>query len=144
MLSVRPSPLFKSRKTKQQKTMLATGVTMGLGEWIIGDTCLVKSTNFASCIFDQIYVILRKKYYNRYLLKRYKRLSFKTNICSHYQNESFLYRELFKFNFYSYTNALWTMMIWFTSYWRHTFCPNVQSLFPVLFKAEGLMLIREP
>ena len=39
--SVRPSPLFKSRKTKQQKTMFATGVTVGLAEWIIDDTCLV-------------------------------------------------------------------------------------------------------
>ena len=39
--SVRPSPLFKSRKTKQQKTMLATVVTMGFAEWIIDDTCLV-------------------------------------------------------------------------------------------------------
>ena len=39
--SVRPSPLFKCRKTKQQKTMFATGVTMGLAEWIIDDTCLV-------------------------------------------------------------------------------------------------------
>ena len=38
---VRPSPLFKSRKTKQQKTIFATGVTMGLAEWIIDDTCLV-------------------------------------------------------------------------------------------------------
>ena len=38
---VRPSPLFKSRKTKQQKTMFATGVTLGLAEWIIDDTCLV-------------------------------------------------------------------------------------------------------
>ena len=37
---VRKSPLFKSRKTKQQKTM-ATGVTMGLAEWIIDDTCLL-------------------------------------------------------------------------------------------------------
>ena len=41
-LSVRPSPLFKSRKTKLQKTMFTTGVTMGLAEWIIDDTCLVK------------------------------------------------------------------------------------------------------
>ena len=41
MLSVRPSPLFKSSKTKQQKTMFATAVTMGLAEWIIDDTCLV-------------------------------------------------------------------------------------------------------
>ena len=32
---VHPSPLFKSRKTKQQKTMFVTGVTMGLAEWII-------------------------------------------------------------------------------------------------------------
>ena len=38
---VRPSPLFKSSKTKQQKTMFATGVTMGLAGWIIDDTCLV-------------------------------------------------------------------------------------------------------
>ena len=35
---VRMSPLFKSRKTKQQKTMFATGVTMGLAKWIIDDT----------------------------------------------------------------------------------------------------------
>ena len=34
-------PLFKSRKTKQQKTMFATGVTMDPAEWIIDDTCLV-------------------------------------------------------------------------------------------------------
>ena len=39
--SVRPSLLFKSRKTKQQKTMFATSLTMGLAEWIIDDTCLV-------------------------------------------------------------------------------------------------------
>ena len=39
--SVCPSPLFKSSKTKQQKTMFATGVTVGLTEWIIDDTCLV-------------------------------------------------------------------------------------------------------
>ena len=38
---VRPSLLFKSRKTKQQKTMFTTGLTMGLAEWIIDDTCLV-------------------------------------------------------------------------------------------------------
>ena len=44
---VRPSPLFKSRKTKQQKTMFATGVTMGLAEWIIDDTCLL------SCCFER-------------------------------------------------------------------------------------------
>ena len=37
---VRQSPIFKSRKTKQQKTMFVTGVTMGLAEWIIDDTCL--------------------------------------------------------------------------------------------------------
>ena len=37
---VRPSPLFKSRKTKQRRTMFAIGVTMGLAEWIIDDTCL--------------------------------------------------------------------------------------------------------
>ena len=36
-----PSQLFKSSKTKQQKTMFATGVTVGLAEWIIDDTCLV-------------------------------------------------------------------------------------------------------
>ena len=38
---VRPSPRFKSRKTKQQKTMFATSLTMGLAEWIIDHTCLV-------------------------------------------------------------------------------------------------------
>ena len=37
-LSVRPSTLFKSSKTKN--TMFATGVTVGLAEWIIDDTCL--------------------------------------------------------------------------------------------------------
>ena len=30
-----------SRKTKQQKTILANGLTMGLAEWFIDDTCLV-------------------------------------------------------------------------------------------------------
>ena len=51
---VRPSPLFKSRKTKQQKTMFATGVTMGLAEWIIDDTCLVFSFiwKFKQVLFD--------------------------------------------------------------------------------------------
>ena len=39
--SVRPSPLFNSSKTKQQKTMIATGETVDLAEWIIDDTCLV-------------------------------------------------------------------------------------------------------
>ena len=39
--SVRPSPLFKSSTTKQQKIMVATGETVGLAEWIIDDTCLV-------------------------------------------------------------------------------------------------------
>ena len=38
---VRPSPLFKSSKTKQQKTMVAAGETVCLAEWIIDDTCLV-------------------------------------------------------------------------------------------------------
>ena len=37
---VRPSPLLKSSKTKQQKTMVATGETVGLAVWIIDDTCL--------------------------------------------------------------------------------------------------------
>ena len=37
---VRTSPLFKSRKRKQQKAMLASGVTMGLTGWIIDDACL--------------------------------------------------------------------------------------------------------
>ena len=41
MLSVRPSPLFKCSKTKQQTTMVATGETVGLAEWIIDDTCFV-------------------------------------------------------------------------------------------------------
>ena len=40
--SIRPSPLFKSRKTKQQKTMFATVVTMALAEWIIDDTGIVR------------------------------------------------------------------------------------------------------
>ena len=31
-------PLFIARKTKQQKTMFATGLTMGLAEWINDDT----------------------------------------------------------------------------------------------------------
>ena len=38
---VRPSPLYKSSKTKRQKTMFATGETVGLAEWIIDDTCVV-------------------------------------------------------------------------------------------------------
>ena len=49
MLSVRtsvcPSPLFKSSQTKQQTTMVATGETVGLAEWIIDDTCLCKLYN---------------------------------------------------------------------------------------------------
>ena len=48
--SVRPSPLFKSRKTKQQKTVFTTVVTMGLAEWIIDDTCLV------SFVMDHIHL----------------------------------------------------------------------------------------
>ena len=47
--SVRP---FKSRKTKQQKTMFATGATMGLAEWIIDDTYLVEN------ISDQFSVLV--------------------------------------------------------------------------------------
>ena len=39
--SIRPSPLFKSSKSKQKKTMVATGVSVSLAEWIIDDTCLV-------------------------------------------------------------------------------------------------------
>ena len=39
--SVRPSPLFKSSTTKQQKIMVATFETVCLAEWIIDDTCLV-------------------------------------------------------------------------------------------------------
>ena len=46
MLSVRPSPLFKCRKTKQQKTMFTTGVTIGVAEWIIDDTCLVQTISW--------------------------------------------------------------------------------------------------
>ena len=38
---VSPSPLFKYSKTKQQKTMVVTGDTMGLAEWIIDGTCLL-------------------------------------------------------------------------------------------------------
>ena len=48
---VRPSvrtPLFKSSKTKQQKTMFAIGETVGLAEWIIDDTCLVYFAFFAT------------------------------------------------------------------------------------------------
>ena len=42
--SVRPSPLFKFKQNKfQAETMFATGETMGLAEWIIDDTCLVKN-----------------------------------------------------------------------------------------------------
>ena len=37
---VRPH-FSESSKTKQVKTMSATGVTVGLAEWIIDDTCLV-------------------------------------------------------------------------------------------------------
>ena len=40
MLSIHPS-LPKCSKAKQQKTMFSTGMTMGLAEWIIDDTCLV-------------------------------------------------------------------------------------------------------
>ena len=32
--------LSRSSKTKQQKTMVATGEIVGLAEWIIDDTCL--------------------------------------------------------------------------------------------------------
>ena len=39
--SVRPSPFSKSSKTKQQITMFATGVAVGLAELIIDDTYLV-------------------------------------------------------------------------------------------------------
>ena len=39
--SLRPSPLFKSIKTKHKKTLFATGVTMHLVEWIIDDTYLI-------------------------------------------------------------------------------------------------------
>ena len=54
--SVRSYILFKSRKTKQQNTIFATGVTMGLAEWIIDDTSLVTNlkctlkNNFQSCL----------------------------------------------------------------------------------------------
>ena len=34
-------PIFQTRKTKQQKTIFAFGVTMSLAEWIIDGTCLV-------------------------------------------------------------------------------------------------------
>ena len=37
------SSLFKSRKSKQQNTMFASGMTMGLAEWIIDDTYLVST-----------------------------------------------------------------------------------------------------
>ena len=39
--SVRSSPLFKSSKTKQQETIFATGVSVGLAEWIVDDYSLV-------------------------------------------------------------------------------------------------------
>ena len=40
--SVRPSvPNFSKQIKFQAKTMFATGETVGLAEWIIGDTCLV-------------------------------------------------------------------------------------------------------
>ena len=39
-LSVRPY-FSNLAKAKQQKTMIATGETVGLAEWIIDDTCLV-------------------------------------------------------------------------------------------------------
>ena len=45
--SLHPLPFFKSSKTKQQKTMVATGETVGLAEWIIDDAWLV---NFYFCI----------------------------------------------------------------------------------------------
>ena len=50
--SVRTSPLFKFSKTKQQKTMFATGETVGLAEWIIDDTCLV------ILLFHSVYISL--------------------------------------------------------------------------------------
>ena len=61
--SVRPSPIFKSRKTKQQKTMFVTGRTMSLAMWIIDNTCLVyiyisslvvwlRFSNFFFCCFS--------------------------------------------------------------------------------------------
>ena len=41
ILSVRPFPLYKSSKTKQQKTMFANGEIVGLTKWIIDNACLV-------------------------------------------------------------------------------------------------------
>ena len=55
---VRTSKLFKSRKTKQQKTMFATGLVMGLAEWIIDDTFLVK-TYFWNSVYKISAVIKR-------------------------------------------------------------------------------------
>ena len=49
-------PTFQSRKTKQQKTMFATGVTVGLAKWIIDNTCLVIS------IFTQTEKRFRKQH----------------------------------------------------------------------------------
>ena len=49
--SVRQFPLFKSSKTKQQKTMFATGETVGLAEGIIADTCPVHSVFKQNCFF---------------------------------------------------------------------------------------------
>ena len=34
-------PTIQKRKKNQGKPMFATGVTVGLAEWIIDDTCLV-------------------------------------------------------------------------------------------------------
>ena len=58
MLSVRPSIRLSPQ---QQKTMVATGETVGLAEWIIGDTCLVFST--LSSIHSQI--IAFQKWYTK-------------------------------------------------------------------------------
>ena len=47
ILHVRPrtSPLFKTKKKIQAKTMFATGEIVGLAEWIIDDICLVSYCN---------------------------------------------------------------------------------------------------
>ena len=65
-LSVSPSPLFKSRKTKQQKTTFTTGVTMGLAEWIIDDSCLAcigSSTLKYKCVRETFFSSLRDPFF---------------------------------------------------------------------------------
>ena len=58
MSSVRPYiPIFQNlAKQNKAKTMFATGETVGLAEWIIDDTCLVKTyvRTFSFCTKNQL------------------------------------------------------------------------------------------